>query len=111
MSVPSSTPSLVPNYDFAVYIALDDFGKAGLTYREARTEDATLATVIADIVSGQYNDPRQIIAFNAAEGWSRDVTEDVARNILDMSVRENIELRGPARAFVERETGSALPVN
>ena len=35
--------------------------------------------MIEDIITGQYNDPSRIIAFNMAEGWARDVTEDVAR--------------------------------
>jgi hypothetical protein len=109
MSLSRSTPSLVPNSDFAVYIVLDDFGKAGLIYREAASEDTTLAAVINDIITGQYSDPYQIVAFNTAEGWSRDVTEDVARDILDKSIREDIELRGPARDLVERETGATLP--
>ena len=38
--------------------------------------------MIEDIITGQYNDPSRIIAFNMAEGWARDVTEDVAREIL-----------------------------
>ena len=39
--------------------------------------------MIEDIITGQYNDPSRIIAFNMAEGWARDVTEDVAREILE----------------------------
>jgi hypothetical protein len=58
------------------------------------------------IITGQYNDPSRVIAFNTAEGWARDVTEDVAREILDRVQRENLELLGSARTFVERETGA-----
>jgi phosphoglycolate phosphatase-like HAD superfamily hydrolase len=31
---------------------------------------------IADLLAGEYNDPRRVIAFNTAERWSEDVSED-----------------------------------
>ena len=64
--------------------------------------------MIEDIITGQYNDPSRIIAFNMAEGWARDVTEDVARA---RSVGSSGKTRSyaSARTFVERETGSILP--
>jgi hypothetical protein len=34
--------------------------------------------LIRDLVEGQYRHPIRIVAFNTAEGWSRDVTVDVA---------------------------------
>jgi len=40
-----------------------------------------LETVIQDMLSGQYNNPIRIIAFNTAERWSEDVSEDVAFEI------------------------------
>jgi hypothetical protein len=42
---------------------------------EADTERATL---IQNLFEGQYTNPVRIVAFNTAEGWSRDVTEEVA---------------------------------
>ena len=109
MRSPNPTPSLVPAYDFAVHIVLDDFGRAGLIYREAATQDTTRAAVIDDIMGDQYYRPSRIIAFNTVEGWARDVTEDVAREILDKARLQNLELGVAARAFVERETGATLP--
>ena len=37
--------------------------------------------IITDLLNGQYNNPVRIISFNTAEGWSRDVTEDIAHEI------------------------------
>jgi hypothetical protein len=34
--------------------------------------------LIRDLVEGQYNHPVRIVAFKTAEGWSRDVTKDIA---------------------------------
>ena len=61
--------------------------------------------MIEDIITGQNNDPSRIIAFNMAEGWARDVTEDVWRARSSRVQRENLELRERERTFVERETG------
>jgi hypothetical protein len=43
---------------------------------------AVLETTINDLMSGQYSDPVRVVAFNVAEGWSADASEDVAREIL-----------------------------
>ena len=81
MPFKSATP-LVPNFDVTVHIVLDDFGKAGRAYRETGEEDTTLGSVIDDLLTGQFNNPVRVVAFNTSEGWSRDVSEDVAREVL-----------------------------
>ena len=40
--------------------------------------DTDRATLIRHLLEGQYSSPVCVVAFNTAEGWSRDVTEDVA---------------------------------
>ena len=37
--------------------------------------------MIHDLVEGQYSKPLRIIAFNTAEGWSRDVTLEIADDL------------------------------
>jgi hypothetical protein len=37
-----------------------------------------LETVVTD---GQYSNPVRVVAFNIAEGWSRDVSEDIAHEL------------------------------
>jgi len=34
--------------------------------------------LIRDLIEDQYENPVRIVAFNTAEGWSRDVTIDIA---------------------------------
>jgi hypothetical protein len=51
----------------------------------------------------------RIVAFNRAEGWSRDVTEDIALKLLDLS-RQGRVLGAAAREFVERITGQTATV-
>jgi hypothetical protein len=40
-------------------------------------------TLIRDMLDGQYENPVRIVAFNTAEGWSRDVSEDIANDLQD----------------------------
>ena len=56
-----------------------------------------LETVIRDILDGQYNDPACVVAFNVAEGWAREVTGDVAREVLKRAISENKSLPGTVR--------------
>ncbi len=84
-----SGPSLAPTHDAATYLVLDEF--------EDRRTEADRGTVIADTVSGQYK-KAVVIAFKTAEGWARDVTQDIAREIVDTCE----PLSRSARDFVER---------
>jgi len=51
---------------------------------------------------GNFNKAVRVVAFNIAEGWSRDVTEDVANEIIDRALRQAEQLSRPAQEFVER---------
>jgi hypothetical protein len=71
--------SLVPddtNPD--VYLVLDDFGSLGRVWRETDEAGTNRAWMVRNILEGLYENPVRIVAFNTAEGWSRDVTVDVA---------------------------------
>ena len=60
------------------YLVLDDLGRFGRVWRETPEADANHETVIRDLLDDQYSRPKRIVAFNTAEGWSRDVTVDIA---------------------------------
>jgi hypothetical protein len=64
--------------DVTVYLVLNDF-RTGLAYLETAADEADRETVIRNFIGGQYSDALRVIAFNTAEGWSRDVSEDIAR--------------------------------
>jgi hypothetical protein len=86
------TPSIVPNgNDQTVYLVADDFGKPGRAWVEADYETADLETIIQDLLTGQHSNPIRIIAFNTAERWSDDVSEDVAHELrprCDLQMRD-----------------------
>jgi hypothetical protein len=82
----TSGPSLVPSsFDVTVYLVLDDFGKIGRAYREADEERCDRDTVIEFMLSGEYTRPVRVVAFNTAEGWARDVSEDIAWEVVRRS--------------------------
>jgi hypothetical protein len=72
------SPTIVRSSNQDTYLVLDDFGgNLGRAWRETAEEDANREMLIRDLMDGQYTRPARIIAFNTAEGWSRDVTVDV----------------------------------
>jgi hypothetical protein len=95
-----------PPFDATVHIVIDDFGKSGRAYRETAEEAADLNTVVDDLMGGQFNNPVRVIAFNISEGWSRDISEDVARELLRRPAKEDKPL-GASRRFVELYLGEA----
>jgi hypothetical protein len=72
-------PSIVPeDTDRDVYLVLEDFGPLGRVWRETDETESDRATLLQNMLEGQYEYPVRIVAFNTAKGWSRDVTEDIA---------------------------------
>ena len=60
-------------------------------------------------LTGQYDHPLRVVAFNPLEGWSRDASEDVAHE-LEQRVAEGHEVTEPVREFIERFTGRPIGV-
>jgi hypothetical protein len=102
----SWTPSIVPTeHDQTVYLVLDDFGRLGRAYRETDEDKADLESVISDLMSGQYGNPVRIVAFNTAEHWAEDASEDIAREIMRRLDLAGDELPASLEGFVERHLG------
>jgi len=47
-------------------------------------------------------DPLRVVAFNTADGWMRDVSADIARQVLTRTRELEHELPAAVRDFVER---------
>ncbi len=101
------SPSIVPpGNDQDVYLVLDDFGgRIGQAWRETDVESTRLEAVIADLLDGQYSNPVRVIAFNTAEGWSRDVSEDVAHELRRFCAEMGRDLPAFLQEFPERQEG------
>jgi len=100
------TPSIVPNgNDQTVYLVKDDLGHLGAVWREADDEATDLETVITDLLTGQYKDPVRVIAFNTAERWSQDVSEDVAHELRRRCDLQMRDVPASIQDFVEMHEG------
>jgi hypothetical protein len=103
----SFVPSIVPSgQDQTIYLVINNFGKLGTAFAETDVAEADLETTITDLMSGQYNDPVRVVAFNTAEHWSEDASEDVAREILRRLDLAGHEPPSSIAAFVDHHLGS-----
>ena len=82
-------------------MVLNDFGPLGRDYIETDEAETDGAAIVENILSGAYSHPVRMVAFNTVEGWSRDVTEDVARALLKKAQSEH-RRAGVFRQFADR---------
>ncbi|MDB5726633.1 MAG: hypothetical protein JWQ16_3387 [Novosphingobium sp.] len=68
---------------------------------ERDVADLDRASTIQDIAAGQIEDLVQVIEVNVGEHTSRDVTEDVAREVMNVWANEAEPLRDWQYTFVE----------
>jgi hypothetical protein len=110
--MPSWMPGLVPyGADQTVYVVVDSVGAKGGVCREAEIERADPEAVICDLISGQFNDPLRVVAFNTLEHWAKDVSEDIAAEIQTRFDIEGNELPEHLRDFVESHRTTARQLN
>jgi hypothetical protein len=98
-------PRIVPyGADQTVYLVID---RRGWPDREIEVERADLETIIGELMSGQFNDPVRVVAFNTLEHWSDDVSADVAAEIQTRCDIDGEPLPEHVKDFVERQVGPA----
>jgi hypothetical protein len=107
------TPRIVPyGADRTAYLVIDRF-RGDTVYRETEVERTDPESIVADLMSGQFNDPVCVVAFNTLEHWSEDVSEYIAFEIQTRcdiegtAVPEHIQdfvasFAGPARQLTLR---------
>ncbi len=75
------TPRIVPyGADQTLFLVVDRFGRHGSVYRETEVERTDLETIIADLMSGQFNDPVRVVAFNTKARTFRNRSETLSIN-------------------------------
>jgi hypothetical protein len=76
------SPSIVPETsEHDIYLVLDDFGELGRAWCETAERDTERAVLVRHLMEGQYGNPVRVVALNPAAGWSRDVTDEIAREL------------------------------
>jgi hypothetical protein len=94
-------PPLYPENDVTPYIVVEDFGDLGRAFRETDLAEADFDTMVRNIISGEYRNPLRVVAFNTVEGWSRDVSEDIANAVLDRTYDTDATLNVGTRRFID----------
>jgi len=96
------SPSIVPETDHDVFLVLIDFGEGlGKEWPEADQQRTDRDSVIRDLLAGQHSDPVRVIAFNTAEGWSREVSADIVREVADRLARDHRHMPSWLEDFIE----------
>ena len=81
MSRTGWSPNTVPyGADQTAYLVVDRFSGDSV-YRETEIVRADLEAIISDFITGQFNDPVRVVAFNTLEHWADDVSEDIAQEV------------------------------
>src|SRR6476660_3265669 len=104
------TPSIIPADRLERYMYLElEVLSNGAAWRETDEDRSDYRTWISDLLTGQYDHPLRVVAFNPLEGWARDASEDVAHE-LEQMVAEGHEVTEPVREFIEHFTGRPIGV-
>jgi hypothetical protein len=88
---------------------MDEIGEFGNVWREMAEGEANEATIVRWIIEGQFSRPIRIVAFDTDDGWSHDMTRNIAAKLLDLN-QDGVALSATAREFVERVTGRSATV-
>ncbi len=86
-----SAPSIVPSETF--YIVRDQAAD-GDVLCEMDVRHSHFDDVLNDMVAARYRQPVAVYAFNPEEGWSRDVSEEIARELQSLIDVAQGELQG-----------------
>ena len=100
ISPANSVPSAGPKSGSDLFIRL----RAAVPERPPDTE----ANIGGTCDAGQIDRPWRVVIFNTCEGWSRDVSEDFARALVERAGRNGEPLPHGTRRFCERH-GVAMP--
>jgi hypothetical protein len=90
-----------PSDDVTVYLVLNDHGQFGIAF-ETDPAEADRETIIRNFLTGQYSNALRVVAFNTAEGWSRDVSEDIAGEVLERAFDADDNLGEDTKRFIDR---------
>jgi hypothetical protein len=84
------------------YLVIEGFGDRGPSFLETDVAQADGDTIVRNFISGQYEDALRVVSFNVAEGWSRDVSEDIAGEIIDRAYDADETLTEGTKRFIDR---------
>jgi hypothetical protein len=57
--------------------------------------------MVRNIISGEHRNQVRVVAFNTVEGWSRDISEDIANEVLDRTYDADATLGVGTKRFID----------
>ncbi|XIA64341.1 hypothetical protein ACFIOY_36585 [Bradyrhizobium sp. TZ2] len=93
--------------DQTVYLVFDSFGASRSDCPEKGIERDDLETIISDLLTGQFNAPVRVMAFNTLEHWIEDVSNQVVEEIKARCDIDGVSVPEHVRDFVASHTGFA----
>jgi hypothetical protein len=103
--------SIVPEVEPTVYLVLDDYGpKIGRAYVNTDELQSTEEATIELMLRGEFSNPVRVVAFNAAEGWSRDMSVPIAQAVLLRAIKTDDPIPRHILSFVETHTKQSVPI-
>jgi hypothetical protein len=115
MSKPPVAKLIIVPYgaDETIYLVVDRIGRRDGIDRETEVERPDIETILTELMSGRFNDPIRVIAFNTLEHWAKDISAEIAAEI---RVRCDIEgeeipeyIRDFAASFAEPPRSRVTP--
>jgi hypothetical protein len=93
--------------DQTVYLVFDSPGasRSGSDCLEKQIERDDLETTISDLLTGQFNAPVRVMAFNTLEHWIEDVSNQVAEDIQARCDIDGVPIPEHVRDFVASHIG------
>lgn len=85
-----------------IHFVLADFGRLGSAWVERDQNETDLESTIRFISELQVDKPLKVIAVDVGEQWAREITEDVAREILSRHEKAGEPLHDKLAAFIEK---------
>jgi hypothetical protein len=105
LTASNRTASNVPyGADQTIYLVVDGFARQGTSDRNTEIERTDLETVVDDLMSGRFNDPIRIVAFNTLEHWSSDISADIALEIQSRCDSDGLDIPQYLAGFMEMHT-------
>jgi hypothetical protein len=102
--------SIVPEVEPTVYLVLDDYGpKIGRAFVNTDELQSTEEATIELMLSGEFSNPVRVVAFNTAEGWSRDMSVPIAQAMLLRAIKTADPIPRHILSFVETHTKQSVP--
>jgi len=99
-------PSIVPGPPEDVYIVINHYGRFGTAFAETDLDRANYETTVADLMSGQHNDPLRVIRFNPETDQAEDVSHAIAQEILRRLGLEGDDVPSELEGFIDRHVGA-----